>query len=231
MNLFLKNKNLKNIKDLVNIELNNNTQFDRKKYKILVVDDEGFSQKDSLIKLGFVDITVKYKYDNMDEFRAYDIILCDINGVASDLDPYFQGASLAVQIKEMYPNKYIVIFSALDQSLEFVDYYKKVDNTIIKNLNGNQLSVKLDEFIGVLNSPKYKWESIKKVLEQNDISTYDISFVEHYYVLSILEKKDYNKEISKILYKNSKLEKELINKLVTYVLEIMKGVVIFYATK
>ncbi len=233
MALFLNNrkKKLKNINDLIELNLQPKLDIDRKKYKILVIDDEGFAQREGLIKLGYKDIEVKYKYENMEEFSAYNIIFCDINGVATEIDPYFQGAALAKKIKEMYPDKFVIIFSALDQSLDFYPYYSSVDATIIKNLNSNQFSEKLDEYISAINDPKYKWNSIKKILETNKIPTEDIAVFEDFFVNSIINNKNYQNEIEKYCEKNMKNNKEIIKKLLPYIYEIMKDLVIAYVTK
>ena len=224
-------RKLKTISDIVDLDLQPRLDIDRKKYKILVIDDEGFAQELGLKKLGFKDIEVKYDYTQMEDYSAYDIIFCDINGVAKDIDPYFQGASLAKKIKELYPDKFVIIFSALDQPLDFYPYYSSVDATIIKNLNSNQMSDKLDEYIRTINSPKYKWDSIKKILENNKIATEDIAMFEHYYVLSLLDGKNYNTEITKYCQKSIKDKTEVLKKLLPYIFEIMKDVMIAYVTK
>lgn len=226
-----KTKKLKSINDLVDIKITSNLEIDRKMVKILVIDDEGFLQKESLNKLGYKDIDVKFESGNMEDYKAYDIIFCDINGVANDIDPYFQGAALAKKIKEIYPDKFVVIFSALDQSLDFYPYYSSVDDTIIKNLTGNKLSDKIDEYIETINNPKYKWESIKKLLESNGISTYDISVFEDYYVSSILDKKDYTSKVEKYCKDSMITNHKIIEKILPYVIDIMKDVVICYVTK
>lgn len=233
MAFFLNNqkKKLKNINDLIDLNLQPKLELDRKKYKILVIDDEGFAQKEGLIKLGYKDIEVKFKYENMEEFSAYDIIFCDINGVATEIDPYYQGAALAKKIKEMYPDKFVIIFSALDQSLDFYPYYSSVDATIIKNLNSNQFSEKLDEYISTMSDPKYKWNSIKKILENNKIPTEDIAVFEDFFVNSIIDNKNYQKEIEKYCEKNMKKNLDIIKKLLPYIYEIMKDLVIAYVTK
>lgn len=233
MAFFLNNqkKKLKNINDLIDLNLQPKLELDRKKYKILVIDDEGFAQKEGLIKLGYKDIEVKFKYENMEEFSAYDIIFCDINGVATEIDSYYQGAALAKKIKEMYPDKFVIIFSALDQSLDFYPYYSSVDATIIKNLNSNQFSEKLDEYISTMSDPKYKWNSIKKILENNKIPTEDIAVFEDFFVNSIIDNKNYQKEIEKYCEKNMKKNLDIIKKLLPYIYEIMKDLVIAYVTK
>ena len=185
MNFLINKKSkLRTINDIIDIKLEPTIESDRKKYKILIIDDEGFAQKEGLNKLGFKDIDVKFNYTTMEEYSAYDIIFCDINGVAKEIDPDFQGAALAKKIKEMYPDKFVIIFSALDQSLDFYPYYSSVDATIIKNLNSNQLSEKLDQYISTISNPKYKWDSIKKILESNKIPTETIAVFEYFFVRS-----------------------------------------------
>lgn len=229
--LINKKSKLKTINDIVDIKLEPTIESDRKKYKILIIDDEGFAQKEGLNKLGFKDIDVKFNYTNMEEYSAYDIIFCDINGVAKEIDPYFQGAALAKMIKEMYPDKYVIIFSALDQSLDFYPYYSSVDATIIKNLNSNQLSEKLDQYIATISSPKYKWDSIKRILEFNKIPTEDIAVFEDFFVRSFLDGKDYSSDIKKYCQKSLKEKSEIMKKILPYVFDVMKDVVIMCVTK
>ena len=98
-------------------------------------------------------------------------------------------------------------------------------------MNSDEILNKQDEYIKTIKHPKYKWNSIKRMLENNGISTYDISVFEDYYVSSILDNKDYSKEIEKHCRKNMKKNMAVIEKILPYVIDIIKDVVICYATK
>lgn len=191
------------VTDLKELNFDETKLIDRKKYKILVLDDSGFPQLNTLQKLGYKDIVVEEEYKSIEQFALYDIIFCDINGVADDLDPIYQGAALAKQIKEVYPNKIVIIFSAVAQHLDFNEYYNSVDGTIKKSLNGNDFSKEIDKWIIKLNNPINKWLKFKKDLEVACIPTRDIAVFEDYYVKSVLKNKDFKKEIQKYCKKST----------------------------
>ena len=193
----IKSRSLYSINDLKQLKFDEERLIDRKKYKILVLDDSGFPQLETLRKLGYKDIEVQEEYNNINQFLPYDIIFCDINGVADDLDPVYQGAALAKQIKEVYPEKKVIIFSAVAQHLDFNEYYSAVDGTIKKNMNGNEFSKEIDKWIIKLNNPIEKWLRFKRELEEAGIPTRDIAVFEDYYVKSIITEKDFTKHITK----------------------------------
>lgn len=213
-----KNKKLKGITDLKELKFDESKLLNRKKYKILVLDDSGFPQLEVLKKLGYKDIDVQEEYENIDQFLPYDIIFCDINGVANKLDPIYQGAALAKQIKEVYPNKMVIIFSAIAQHLDFTLYYNSVDATIKKSMNGNEFSKEIDKWIIKLNNPIDKWFAFKKELECANVSTADIAQFEDYYVKSILTGSDYKKDITK--YCNYSKNKNVIIRFLPKIIEL-----------
>ena len=183
-----------------NIKLGSITMKDKKNVKILFIDDEGYDTE-LLQNLGYIDIQKMYQYgkeEKMDSLEKYDIIFCDINGIAKDLDPIYQGAALAKLIKQTYPEKTVVIFSAKEQLLTFNQYYEFADEVIYKNLPPAELASKIDQYIKNMIDPICFWENIKKQLIKQNVSVKDISRLEHYYVKSIVEKKDYAKNIKEI---------------------------------
>ena len=117
------------------------SQKDKRNVKIVFLDDEGFDT-DLLKNLGYLDVHKMYKFNEMDDFEKFDIIFCDINGIAKEIDETFQGAALAKMIKETYPEKVVIIFSAKQQYLTFNDYGNYVDDVIYKNITISELSGK-----------------------------------------------------------------------------------------
>jgi hypothetical protein len=166
----------------------------RKNTKILIIDDKGFDE-DPLKSVGFLDITKIYDHSNIDEYVCYDIILCDVNGVAVKLDTTYQGAALAREIKNKYPDKMVVIYSAFPQKITLSEYAKCVDDIIDKDLSPSMIANKLDGYIKSLKDPISFWKKAKKELMSIEISTKNVSLLEHYYVKSILKNKKYTKNI------------------------------------
>lgn len=180
-----------------NIKLGSITMKDKKNVKVLFVDDEGYDTE-LLQNLGYLDVQKLYKYDKMDDFEKYDTIFCDINGIAKDLDPVYQGAALAKLIKQTYPEKIVVIFSAKEQFLTFNKYYDFVDDVIFKNLPPADLASKIDQYINKMINPIDFWNNIKNQLLKQGIRVKDISRLEHYYVKSIIDKKSYISNIEEL---------------------------------
>lgn len=192
-------KKMLTIEDLKakNTKIRNISMKDKKNIKILIIDDAGFDTE-RLKRLGYIDIKKVDRFTNMDELEIYDIILCDINGVAKEMNETYQGAALAVSIKETYPTKIVVIFSAKPQRPDFYEYYQQVDDVIKKNIQTTDLSDKLNGYILKLNDPIEIWNTTKKRLNKYEIPSKTIGLMEHYYVKSILESKDYTDDILSI---------------------------------
>lgn len=210
-----------------NIKLGSITMKNKKNVKILFVDDDGYDTE-LLQNLGYLDIQKMYKYDKedkMDNFEKYDIIFCDINGIAKDLDPVYQGAALAKLIKQTYPEKVVVIFSAKQQYLTFKPYYDYVDDVIYKNLPPAELANKIDKYINQMIDPIDFWNNIKHQLIKQNIHVKDVSRLEHYYVKSIIDKKSYTNDIKEIG------EEEVLSAVTTIINAITAAIELYVAVK
>ena len=165
---------------------------DKKSIRIVIVDDEGFD--DEVLKtLGYLDIELKYKYEKISDYEKYDIIFCDINGIAKEIDPVFQGAALAKQIKKTYPSKTVIIFSSKEQSLDFYKFKDDVDEIIPKNTKNAEIAELIDKYIEVINDPIERWKNFRKKLSEQGTSPKDIALLEDCYVRGILKKEDTTK--------------------------------------
>jgi len=126
----------------VNIEINDgnkknvtNHTLSKSTVQILFIDDQKFKTVDNLKAAGFPNCksTKDVKDLNHIDVNNSDIIFVDINGVGQTLFPKDQGLGLAEALKNRYPQKYIVIYSAEEQGDRFHKALKKVDNTLSKN--------------------------------------------------------------------------------------------------
>jgi len=162
---------------------------DKKNVRILFLDDEGFD--DEVLKsLGYLDIEVKEKYEKLSDFENFDIIFCDINGIAKEIDEVYQGAALAKLIKKTYPSKMVFIFSSKQRGLDFYKFANEVDGMIPKNLKNSELAEKIDEYINILNDPVESWKNLRKKLAEQGTSPKYITILEDYYVRGILKKEN-----------------------------------------
>lgn len=171
---------------------------DRKNVKIVFVDDEGYDI-DTIKRLGFKDTDKMFAYNDLSDFEKYDVIFCDVNGVAPELDPIFQGAELARQIKKLYPSKFVIIYSSRNQGLNITKYKDEVDYMIEKNTKPAGIAEYIDEYIRICKDYKYRWEYLNKELKKYDLSESDLSLIEEIYVKSIQDNKNYTENLETLL--------------------------------
>jgi len=130
----------------VNIEINNgDKEHNNKKaanqisqknaVQILFIDDQKFKMVTNLKTAGYPNCKSIKDVKDLDcmDVKNSDIIFVDINGVGHTLFPKDQGLGLAEALKNKYPQKYIVIYSAEEQGDRFHKALKKVDDTLPKN--------------------------------------------------------------------------------------------------
>ena len=206
-------------------EISNVTMKEKKEVRIAILDDMGFD-RERLNKLGFKDVRLFEKFEDLSDFEGYDIVLCDINGIGVDYDETYQGVSIAKMIKNTYPNKIVVVYSAAKHDAEINRYIKEadIDDYINKNISKADLNDKLNEYIMKLNDPITIWERTRVKLYQHDFSPKKIALMEHYYVKSFLKNKDYSSKITSI---NNNVSPELIKGLLGVALNILN----FYLSK
>lgn len=200
------------ISNVKNIEMK-----DKKSISIVFVDDEGYDIE-PIVSLGYTDCHKMLEYKELRDFEKYDIIFCDINGIAVNLDPENQGAELAKQIKETYPEKMVVIFTSKSQKLNIIKYRDYVDEMIEKNSHPSDIVELINEYLSRKYNPIAYWENTKKQLIKNNISSKEISLIEHYYVKSIINKNNYTHEILKNV---SNEQRKSLENIVTCIEEIV----------
>lgn len=101
---------------------------------ILFIDDEKFNMVNILKKAGWKNTSSKKDIIDMDDsdVSKSDIIFVDINGVGKNLFES-QGIGLASALKDKYPTKKIVIYSAETMGDRFDKALRKVDECLAKN--------------------------------------------------------------------------------------------------
>jgi hypothetical protein len=156
----------------------------RKKFKVLFIDDKELSIIDTLKNDSGYD--VKYKKDGLDNIydaNIYDIILCDLQGVNAK-SPY-EGASLIKDLRMMYPNKQLILYTAGNLSndqLELIQEYS--DKRVQKGQSKETWEMILDESIREIIDPCKSWGKTKKYLEKIGVKTKDIAIFEDIFVRS-----------------------------------------------
>ena len=122
-------------------------------------------------------ITQKTDISDLRDVEAYKIILCDIRGVGKFLTSEFGGAYLIKQLKEKYPEKTIIAYTASNYDAN--DTISKGDYAL------EDWTSLLDRLLNDMSDPQKMWERARKALTEAGISTLDIAKYESDYVKAI----------------------------------------------
>lgn len=105
-------------------------------YKILFIDDNhsDFNMVSILKKAGWTSTKAIKDLTDLDDLKAREasIIFVDINGVGTQMFED-QGLGLAAALKDKYPEKTIILYSADPTGNRFDKKLKKVDDSLSKN--------------------------------------------------------------------------------------------------
>ena len=159
----------------------------RKRFDILIIDDEDFIIKKNLAENGF-QIFQKQDIETLRDVEAYPIILCDIRGVGVKLEYQKEGAVLIREIKKLYPNKRVVAYTGSTYDTTYNEYLDFADTVISKGTSLDDWIQILDEQIRNCVNPKLQWDNLRQYLIKLNVPTMDIAKLEDRYVHSILKK-------------------------------------------
>lgn len=156
----------------------------REDVKMVLIDDENFPYLDLLRQH-------KFNIDPLDDVTslttldAYDVILCDLNGVGKKFSEQYQGAYLVKEIYKRYPFKIIISYTGISFDARYNEYLKYADFSIKKDIESEVWVQKLDMAIEMLSNIEKRWIRIRDYLLDNDISLYDVMLLEDNLVRSI----------------------------------------------
>lgn len=130
------NNSIENSNRKVNGAENESANKGKESCKILFIDDQhsDFKMVSILKKAGWINTRGIQDLTDLDSHRAKEasIIFVDINGVGSQIYED-QGLGLAAALKEKYPDKTIILYSADPTGDRFNKNLKKVDDSLPKN--------------------------------------------------------------------------------------------------
>lgn len=146
------------IVNINNTQENNQNKQDRddclielkKKTKILFIDDDNKFKVVSILKnSGWVNTKIIKDINNLDsdEVRTTDIFFVDIQGVGKKLEFQDEGLGLANALKNKYPNKKVVIYSAENRGDRFHEALKKADDSLPKNAEPFQFQQTIENLL------------------------------------------------------------------------------------
>lgn len=173
----------------------------RKNTEILIIDDEEFTYLDILRKHEY-NLTEKTDLSDLKDAEAYTIILCDVAGVGKFLGSRYGGAYLIKQLKEKYPTKIIIAYSANNYNAEYQKYLDYADGIVPKgSYSSEDWASLLDKLLMDSVDPVINWKKARKELLDAGVATIDIAKYESDYVKAVKNNKF---ESFKKLYQNKK---------------------------
>ena len=158
----------------------------REDVKMVLIDDEQFPYLD-LLKQHKFNIDTLNDVTSLTTLEAYDVILCDLNGVGTKFSEKFQGAYLVKEIYKRYPFKIIISYTGISFDARYNEYLKYADFSVKKDVESEVWVEKLDMAIDMLSNIEKRWERVRNFLLDNNVSLYDTMLLEDNLVNSVEE--------------------------------------------
>jgi len=159
----------------------------RDRVPILIIDDQPFPYKSLLQNLHF-NMTQLEDVTDIRSVEAYPIILCDIRGVGKAFESKFEGAYLLAQLRRIYPQKFIVAYTAQTYDASYNQYLQLADQVVKKDIGQEEWSDKLDKAISTVNNPTYLWKRIRNSLLEMDIPLVELVELEDQFIGFVQQK-------------------------------------------
>jgi hypothetical protein len=175
------------IKDL-NIPSLKLKTLERKQIPILVIDDEPFTYLDHIKNHRF-DIEYFEDINTIETAEAYEVILCDIQGVGKKFQSKFQGAHVIAELRKKYPFKTIIAYTGYTHDPTFNRFFALADFSVKKDIDGDEWIDKLDQAISIATDPKNKWVKVRNYLLEHNVPLFDIMKLENEYVKLLIDGK------------------------------------------
>ncbi len=171
-------------------------QNEKKKVRIAVIDNEQVdNMANNLRAAGYGDVTPLKNILQFDDIKNFDIILLDIKGIGLKLlkgttSASQEGLSIAREIKRLYPQKKVIVFSAMLKDYEdhFV-LHGIVDAKFVKDGDISERNKTIDACIRDRIDPVCAWKKNRALLLENGVSIYAVAELESEVVRSILKKR------------------------------------------
>jgi DNA-binding NarL/FixJ family response regulator len=157
----------------------------RKKVSIVAIDDQNFTPEKNLINSGF-SIEVRADIQRIPEVEPFAIVLCDVNGVGTNLSTETQGAYVIEEVKKAYPHKIVVAFSAGSKASKIVNSAKMhADADIRKDASIEEWRDLLDGIIRECSNPITVWRKERIRLLSEGIELQELLGIEQALIKSL----------------------------------------------
>jgi hypothetical protein len=135
--------------DAMNNEMTNSIDYKKNNTRILFIDDEvKFKVVKILQRAGWIHTQLIKDAHSLEqeEIKFAKIIFIDIQGVGIELTPKDEGLGLARAIKQKYPDKKIIIYSAEQTGDRFHRALREVDDSLSKDADPYQFQRIVEDF-------------------------------------------------------------------------------------
>lgn len=184
----------------------------RENVKMVLIDDEDFPYLD-LLKQHKFNIDTLNDVTSLTTLEAYDVILCDLNGVGKQFSKIYQGAYLVKEIYKRYPFKIIISYTGISFDARYNDYLKYADFSVKKDVESEVWVEKLDLAIDMLSNIEKRWKRVRDYLFDNNVSLFDVMLLENNLVESVEKGNKDDFPLNKL---TSNLGKELKDVLISF---------------
>ncbi len=136
--------------------------------RVLFVDDKNFSVLNILIKSGWVNTKRIKDVNSLDDvdIREANIIFVDIQGVGNALKFKDEGLGLIVALKNKYPEKRVIVYSAESTGDRFHEGLSVADASLRKNADPYEFQKLVEEFAKEAFSLEESIGRIRKILRE-----------------------------------------------------------------
>lgn len=156
----------------------------RAQTQVLIIDDKEFVNEEGLRNAQF-NVTVHKKWNTVRDVEPYSIIVSDNQGVV-DSGGESDGLTMINEARKIYPDKKFALYSG-----NLLD----IRNRDVQGLPIRTKGDSLESWINMLDqmtvdyyNPRLLWEKIRLVLADSDCSEKEIRKLQHFFVLSVLNK-------------------------------------------
>lgn len=173
-----------NKKSLSSVEVNKELAFLKRNISIAIVDDEPFPELETYRNAGY-NVTQFTDIDSFDQLIPFAVIVCDIQGVGKKFGDTSEGAYIVKEIKDLYPDKYVIVASSHASSLKVADMISRADRKISRG-DGDALKSAVSHAIKTVGSDVERWRRIRLFLiEEKGIDLFEVWKIEQEFIKAL----------------------------------------------
>lgn len=187
-----------------------NIEILKKQCRLVFVDDIEFPVINTLKMSGWSNVIHIHDISSLDqcEIRDANIIFLDIQGVGKILHCEKEGLGLILPLREKYPNKMIVVYSAEEGGniSAFSEHINAAHKRISRNVEPVGFQMKVERYVKEYYSVDWVVEQIGGVLSEDAFFDFSKNEIKSG-LYEILKKKEYSEKFVKDIFKIENLDR------------------------